>query len=455
MTFKDFNLSVETLKGIEDLGYTHPTEIQQQVIPQVLLKRDLCGVAQTGSGKTGSFVIPILELLKASRQRARMPRCLVLVPTRELAHQVEQAFSQLGKHHKLKQAVVIGGESPVLQERKFRAGVDVVIATPGRLLDHYERGNIILHAVEIIVIDEADRMLDMGFIPDIERIMVALSHQDRQTLCFSATMPAPIKKLVDEFLTDPVSISFDHKTQTAETISQFFIRTPSDPKEKRQVLRDLLEQEQIKSAIIFCNRKLDVSTVTRSLTHYKLNAAALHGDLKQSLRTKTLESFKNGDIQYLVASDIAARGLDVEDLPYVINFDLPINPEEYVHRVGRTGRAGRSGKAYSFVGSTDEGDLSKFKKFIHQDIVFVEMGKTQKVSHPKVSKKKQDKTPQDSFSTKAPQDSFSAKEPQDSFSAQGWRKPNPNVHFSYPGNPTKGFGKYTPRFFEVDYILPK
>jgi superfamily II DNA/RNA helicase len=436
MTFNDFNLSVETLKGIEELSYTEPTEIQQQVIPQVILKRDLCGVAQTGSGKTGSFVIPILELLKASRQRARMPRCLVLVPTRELAHQVEKAFSQLGKYHHLKQAVVIGGESPVLQERKFRAGVDVVIATPGRLLDHYERGNIILHAAEIIVIDEADRMLDMGFIPDIERLMVALSHQTRQTLCFSATMPAPIKKLVNEFLKDPIYISVDQKVQTAQTVSQYFIRTPKDDKSKRHVLRVLLDKEEIKSAIIFCNRKVDVSTLTRSLTHYKLNAAALHGDLKQSLRTKTLEAFKNGEIDYLVASDVAARGIDIEDLPYVINYDLPNNPEEYVHRVGRTGRAGRSGKAYSFVGKMDESDLDKFQKFIHQDMVFIEVEDKPSKGKHKVSH-------------------ASAPEKQDEFSAAGFRRPNPDVKFSYPGNPVKAFGKFTPRFFEVDYKLPK
>jgi superfamily II DNA/RNA helicase len=446
MTFIDFNLSVETLKGIEELSYTHPTEIQQQVIPQVLLKRDLCGVAQTGSGKTGSFVIPILELLKTSRQRARMPRCLVLVPTRELAHQVEKAFSQLGKYHKIRQAVVIGGESPILQERQFRAGIDVVIATPGRLLDHYERGNIILHAAEIIVIDEADRMLDMGFIPDIERLMVALSHQTRQTLCFSATMPGPIKKLVSEFLTDPTYISIDTKTQTAETVDQYFIRTPKDGKAKRDILRTLLEKEQIKSAIIFCNRKVDVSTVTRSLTHYKLNAAALHGDLKQSLRTKTLEAFKNGEIDYLVASDVAARGLDIEELPYVINFDLPNNPEEYVHRVGRTGRAGRSGKAYSFVGTTDEADLAKFKKFIHQDMVFIDIeGKPSKGKQSKV--KQSEGNHKDSHKKSA--------EKQDAFSAIGFRSPNPDVRFSYPGNPVKGFGKFTPRFFEVDYKIPK
>jgi superfamily II DNA/RNA helicase len=430
MTFSDFNLSPETLQGIEQLGYIEPTDIQQQVIPKVLKGDDICGIAQTGSGKTGSFVIPILELLKTSRRRARMPRCLVLVPTRELAHQVESAFAQLGQFHPIKQAIIIGGESPVLQERKIRTGIDVVIATPGRLLDHYERGNIILHAAEIVVIDEADRMLDMGFIPDIERLMIALPVHARQTLCFSATMAAPIKKLVDEFLKNPVYISIDQKIQTAQTVSQFFIRHTGDDKQKRETLRALLDRESIDSAIIFCNRKVDISTLIRSLTHYKLNAAALHGDLRQSLRTKTLQAFKNVEIKFLVASDVAARGLDIENLPCVINFDLPLDPEEYVHRVGRTGRAGRSGKAYTFVDRQDQKELSKFKKFIHQDLVFLEEKQILKPHQQKAEKN-------------------------NPFARKGLRPPNDHVRFSYPKEEVSGFGKWTPRFFEVKFKLPK
>jgi superfamily II DNA/RNA helicase len=351
MSFEDLGLSPEVLKAVAEVGYTAPTPIQEQAIPYVLMGRDVLGCAQTGTGKTASFTLPMIDILAAGRARARMPRSLILEPTRELAAQVAEAFEVYGKYHKLEKALLIGGESFSDQERKLDRGVDVLIATPGRLLDLYERGKILLSDVKILVIDEADRMLDMGFIPDVERIVGLLS-KIRQTLFFSATMPAEIRRLADTFLMNPKEITITPPASAATTVTQGIAVVAPDA--KRDALRRLLRTEDVKNAIIFCNRKRDVDILYRSLTKYGFDAAALHGDMPQSKRTETLERFRNGDVRLLVASDVAARGIDIQGMSHVFNFDVPIHAEDYVHRIGRTGRAGREGRAFTLA-TPDEG----------------------------------------------------------------------------------------------------
>jgi superfamily II DNA/RNA helicase len=311
------------------------------------------GIAQTGTGKTASFVLPMLTRLEAGRARARMPRSLILAPTRELAAQVAQSFEGFGANHKLTLALLIGGVSMDEQVRKLDRGVDVLIATPGRLLDHFGRGRVMLMGVEILVIDEADRMLDMGFIPDIERICKLLPTR-RQTLFFSATMPQEITRLVDQFLTNPERIEVARPATTATTITQRFVYCSNgEDWAKREVLRDLIRNGNVKNAIIFCNRKRDVAVLYKSLTKHGFNAGALHGDMEQSSRMETLEKFRSGEIMLLAASDVAARGLDIPDVSHVFNFDLPWAADDYVHRIGRTGRAGREGYSASLVSPDD------------------------------------------------------------------------------------------------------
>src|SRR5438874_6365395 len=336
MNFNELGLSPELLQAITDTGYTTPTPIQEQAIPVVTQGRDVLGCAQTGTGKTASFALPMIDKLAAGRARARMPRSLILEPTRELATQVEASFERYGKHHRLSTALLIGGESFGDQERKLDRGVDVLIATPGRLLDLFERGKILLSDVRILVIDEADRMLDMGFIPDVERI-VGFLPRTRQTLFFSATMPPEIRRLADAFLKDPVGISVAPPASPAALVEQSLIVVA--PEGKRDTLRHLIASEDVKNALIFCNRKRDVDILQRSLTRHGLDAAALHGDMPQPKRTETLERFKNNEIRLLVASDVAARGLDIQGLSHVFCFDVPYHAEDYVHRIGRTGRA--------------------------------------------------------------------------------------------------------------------
>jgi len=350
MSFDELGLSSEVLQAVSDAGYTAPTPIQKQAIPYVLMGRDVLGCAQTGTGKTASFTLPMIDILAAGRARARMPRSLILEPTRELAAQVAEAFEVYGKHHKLEKALLIGGESFADQERKLDRGVDVLIATPGRLIDLYERGKILLSDVKILVIDEADRMLDMGFIPDVERIVGLLS-KIRQTLFFSATMPPEIRRLADAFLMNPKEITVTPPASAAVTVTQGIVVVAPDA--KRETLRRLIRSEDVKNAIIFCNRKRDVDILYRSLAKYGFNAAALHGDMPQAKRTETLERFRNGEVQLLVASDVAARGLDIQGMSHVFNFDVPIHAEDYVHRIGRTGRAGREGRAFTLATPED------------------------------------------------------------------------------------------------------
>jgi superfamily II DNA/RNA helicase len=353
LTFADLGLHEKTLTAVAESGYIHPTHIQQQAIPVVLEGRDVLGCAQTGTGKTASYTLPLIERLITGRARARMPRCLILAPTREIAMQVEENFAKYGKYHRLSTALLIGGMSPVEQERALLRGVDVLIATPGRLLEHFEKGKIILNDVRYLIIDEADRMLDMGFIPDIE-IIVAKLPRTRQTLMFSATMPKAIRTLAEQFLHQPVEITITPKAMTAANVTQYVVPAPDDFAGKRAVLRALIAEQAIAKAIIFLNRKRDVDILAKSLQQHGYRVAAMHGDMTQGERLRTLDQFKADGFDFLVASDVAARGIHVEGLPAVINFDVPHIPDDYVHRIGRTGRAGQMGRAYT-IASAEHG----------------------------------------------------------------------------------------------------
>ncbi len=368
-TFADLGLSDKVLAAVTEAGYTEPTPIQAGAIPHAIAGKDVLGIAQTGTGKTASFVLPMLTRLERGRARARMPRTLILEPTRELAAQVEENFIKYGKNNKLTVALLIGGVSFEEQNKKLERGVDVLIATPGRLLDHFERGKLLLNAVEILVIDEADRMLDMGFIPDIEKICKMIPFT-RQTLFFSATMPPEITKLTEQFLTNPVRVEVAKAATTAKTVTQRLVKAGHRDWQKRAALRDLIvsEQADIKNAIIFCNRKVDVSELFRSLTRHEFSCGALHGDMDQRARMTMLANFREGKLQLLVASDVAARGLDIPDVSHVFNYDVPIHAEDYVHRIGRTGRAGRSGRAFTIVDKADAKYLAAIEKLIAETI---------------------------------------------------------------------------------------
>jgi len=367
-SFADLGLSDDILKAIQDVGYTTPTPIQEQAIPYVLQMRDVLGCAQTGTGKTASFVLPMLEMLGKGRARARMPRSVILEPTRELAAQVSENFDLYGKYHKLSMALLVGGGTMDEQIKKLDRGVDVLIATPGRFMDLYERGKMMLNDIKIFVIDEADRMLDMGFIPDVEKIAGFLPPL-RQTLFFSATMPPEIRKLADRFLKNPKTVTVTPSATTGENVKQVFIGIPTDQDwQKREALRFLLKREPVQNAFIFCNRKRDVALLQKSLKSHGFNAAALHGDMDQSSRTETLDKFKRGEITLLVCSDVAARGLDVEAMSHVFNFDVPFHAEDYVHRIGRTARAGKSGTAYTIVTPGDAELTDAIEKLIKKKI---------------------------------------------------------------------------------------
>jgi superfamily II DNA/RNA helicase len=365
--FDDLGLGPEILRAVADSGYTTPTPIQARGIPEVMKGRDLIGIAQTGTGKTASFTLPMIEKLGRGRAKARMPRSLILEPTRELAAQVAESFERYGKYHKLSMALLIGGVSFDDQDRKLDRGVDVLIATPGRLLDHFERGKLMLSGVQIFVIDEADRMLDMGFIPDVERI-AKLTPFTRQTLFYSATMPPEIQRLTDQFLSAPARVEVSRPATTASTIKQVMVTVPGGDWSKRETLRRLVREEDVKNAIVFCNRKRDVDIVAKSLAKHGFSAAPLHGDLDQATRMRTLDAFKNNEIQLLVASDVAARGLDIPAVSHIFNFDAPMHPDDYVHRIGRTGRAGRSGSAFTLVGRSDEKNVAAIESLIGQNV---------------------------------------------------------------------------------------
>ena len=367
MSFADLGLSDELLRAVGDTGYTEPTPIQASAIPPVLMMRDIIGIAQTGTGKTASFVLPMIDILAHGRSRARMPRSLILEPTRELAAQVAENFETYGKYHKLSMALLIGGVQMGDQVKALEKGVDVLIATPGRLMDLFGRGKILLTGCSMLVIDEADRMLDMGFIPDIEEICTKLPAQ-RQTLLFSATMPAPIKKLADRFLNNPKTIEVARPASTNINITQWVVPVKGPSFEKRKALRALLGQEEVRTAIIFCNRKTTVRELNKSLKEHGFASGEIHGDMDQPARLAELERFKKGDVNILVASDVAARGLDVKGVSHVFNYDAPWHPDDYVHRIGRTGRGGASGVAYTFVGPDDAENIENIEKLTGQTI---------------------------------------------------------------------------------------
>ena len=395
--FKDLELDPDVLKAVEEAGYETPTPIQAEAIPYALQGRDVLGIAQTGTGKTASFTLPMITMLAKGRARARMPRSLVLAPTRELAAQVAENFETYAKYKKLTMALLIGGVSFKDQDKVINRGADVLIATPGRLLDHFERGKLMLTGIEVMVIDEADRMLDMGFIPDIERIF-KLTPFTRQTLFFSATMAPEITRITQEFLHNPQRVEVARQATASETITQGVVmhkapRREQGVKEKREILRRLItaEGDEITNGIVFCNRKKDVDIVAKSLKKHGFDAAAIHGDLDQSLRTKTLQGFRDGELKLLIASDVAARGLDIPDVSHVYNFDVPIHSEDYVHRIGRTGRAGRSGKAVTICLASEEKYWVKIEELLDQKINKIDnpLGKEAKTEEKRPEKKEE------------------------------------------------------------------
>ncbi|MEW4468407.1 DEAD/DEAH box helicase [Parasphingorhabdus sp. JC815] len=359
MKFADLGLSDELLNAVADAGYDEPTPIQAQAIPSVLMMKDIIGIAQTGTGKTASFVLPMIDILAQGRSRARMPRSLILEPTRELAAQVAENFEKYGKNHKLSMALLIGGVSMGDQVKALEKGVDVLIATPGRLMDLFERGRILMSGCELLVIDEADRMLDMGFIPDIEQICSKLP-TNRQTMLFSATMPPPIKKLSDQFLNNPKSIEVSRPATANTSIEQSIIHVA--PQAKRKLLYGILDNEGVETAIIFCNRKAEVRDLCQQMRKDGFDAGQIHGDMDQSSRLDELDRFKSGEINILCASDVAARGLDIKGVSHVVNYDIPWHPDDYIHRIGRTGRAGATGVAITFVTKRDDEHVESIEK---------------------------------------------------------------------------------------------
>jgi superfamily II DNA/RNA helicase len=385
MSFSNLGLSDKVLAAVAATGYTTPTPIQEQAIPHVLARRDVLGIAQTGTGKTAAFVLPMLTMLEKGRARARMPRTLILEPTRELAAQVKENFDKYGVGQKLNVALLIGGVSFGDQDSKLTRGVDVLIATPGRLLDHTERGGLLLTGVELLVIDEADRMLDMGFIPDIERVCKMIPFT-RQTLFFTATMPPEIRRITETFLHNPQKVEVSKPATTAVGVSQFQIGVGREPHEKRETLRRLLrDAKDLQNAIIFCNRKREVALLYKSLQKHGFSVGALHGDMDQSARTAALDQFRKGEIPLLVASDVAARGLDIPAVSHVFNFDVPHHADDYVHRIGRTGRAGRAGTAISMVTPLDQKSILAIEKLIGQAIPHADGGSEAQASESVVA----------------------------------------------------------------------
>ena len=365
MSFEELGLCKEIISSINEKGYKNPTEIQKEAIPHILMGRDILGCAQTGTGKTGSFVMPLAEILSSGKSKSRMPRSLILAPTRELAMQVAEEFNFINKFLKLQMALLIGGVSFTEQDNKLAKGVDVLIATPGRLIDHMERGKVIIKDVKILIIDEADRMLDMGFIPDIMKINKLLP-RIRQTLFFSATLSNEIRSIGKNLLINPKEITINPYSSTSSNIDSYFFNAYN--KNKLDDLKILLNIDLFKSAVIFCNKKNNVDKVNTFLKKNNYKTVCLHGDMDQSSRTNSLEEFKNKSADILVASDVAARGIDIKDLSHVFNYDVPNNPEDYVHRIGRTGRAGKKGKAYTIFKEDDEKNILLIEKLIKKKI---------------------------------------------------------------------------------------
>ena len=435
--FDDLGLSDSVARAVKETGYVTPTEIQAKAIPLILRHDDVIGIAQTGTGKTASFTLPMICSLEKGRARARMPRSLILEPTRELAVQVAENFEKYGKYSKLEMALLIGGVSMAEQEQKLMRGVDILIATPGRLIDHFEKGRLLLNKTEILVIDEADRMLDMGFIPDIEKISSWLPFS-RQNLLFSATMPDEIRNLVRNIAPIASEVKASPPSSTSQNIEQFFVKAPSDAKSKREKLREIIKEEsEIQNAIIFCNRKRDVATLARSMQRHEVNAAGLHGDMAQSERLEVLNQFKSGDVQFLIASDVAARGLDIASVSHVFNFDIPTHAEDYVHRIGRTGRAGRKGKSFTFVGKIEQKYVDAIEQNSKIEIVWHNLSK-QDASVDGVVKQK-NASPSQGKNAKLPQNKPTSR--YDSQKGIG--------EMNMMKGTILGFGEHVPAFFEI------
>lgn len=458
-TFDELGLAPKVARAVAEAGYVTPTPIQAQAIPAALAGRDVLGIAQTGTGKTASFTLPMATILSKGRARARMPRSLVLCPTRELAAQVAENFDTYTKHLKLTKALLIGGVSFKEQDALIDRGVDVLIATPGRLLDHFERGKLLLTGVQIMVVDEADRMLDMGFIPDIERIF-SLTPFTRQTLFFSATMAPEIERITNTFLSAPVKVEVARQATASETITQEVVefrgsRRDRTASEKRAILRAMIDREgdTLTNAIIFCNRKTDVDICTKSLKKYGYDAAAIHGDLDQALRTRTLDAFREGKLRILVASDVAARGLDVPSVSHVFNFDVPGHAEDYVHRIGRTGRAGRSGKAITLCEKRDEKALAAVEALIQKTITRVEspLGGTspepqqEKTARPEKKPAKAQAVEKEAIAEKTSAPEETKPKPRQERSE---RAPRQNRRGGGQDNRVVGFGDHFPNFME-------
>ena len=379
MTFADLGLSDELLRTVADSGYPEPTPIQRAAIPAVLMGKDLIGIAQTGTGKTAGFVLPMLDILHHGRSRARMPRSLILEPTRELAMQVADNFEKYGKYHPLSMALLMGGVQMGDQVKALEKGVDVLIATPGRLMDLFSRGKIMLNDCNLLVIDEADRMLDMGFIPDIEEICSKLP-KSRQTLLFSATMPPPIQKLAAKFLNDPKRVEVARPATANINIEQRLIEVKAD--RKKDALKEVLRSAELKNAIVFCNRKTTVRELAMSLRRSHFAAGQIHGDMEQAERIAEFDRFKKDEINILVASDVAARGLDVKGVSHVINFDVPWQPDDYIHRIGRTGRAGAKGISITLASREDNELVERIEKLTGHKIPRVAASKSEKAEAP-------------------------------------------------------------------------
>ncbi len=441
MNFEDLGLGEGVLKAVKECGYETPSAIQAQAIPTILMTRDVVGLAQTGTGKTASFILPMIDILDGGRAKARMPRSLVLEPTRELAAQVAESFDKYGKYHNLNKALLVGGESMAEQKKILDRGVDVLIATPGRLMDLFGQGAVLLNDIKILVIDEADRMLDMGFIPDIEKI-VSYVPPIRQTLLFSATMPSEIKRIADQFLSNPKRIVTAKTSSPAETVQQYLINTV--PAKKKDVLFDLIKNEDVKNAFIFCNRKKDVDTLAKWLKQKNLNVAALHGDMAQSERTVTLKNFKESKIVFMVCSDVAARGLDIADVSHVFNFDVPMNAEDYIHRIGRTGRAGKSGCSYTIATKHDEKFMAAIEKLIGKSMDLYKASK----SAPSAPAKQQVAKVTEAAPVKA---SPKKQETQNKPQKNNNKTPSNNAKKPYrdddDSNTDAGFGDHMPAFF--------